>query len=566
LHSKRLLCITASAVGLLSPLLFSQTSPGVSSLPVGPYQIVVPSQPNQCIDVAGPSLANGAGVQIWTCGGPRASNQVWTLNPISTPRGVGYQIVVANSSKCLDVSNVSVNDGASIHQWQCIGSKQTNQIWQPIQVGSTFELISLNSGKCLDLPSGSAANGQALQQWACGNGQNPNQLWRLAPLTAPAAIVPTDGIPASYFGMTVLDFRNVTPPISYGTTRTWDSYPYLDWAEANPLPGVYNFTWLDAFLAKNAAQGRDVIYTFGRTPQWASSNPGAPTPYGPGQCAPPADLKTWTDYVTAVVSHAGGRIHYWELWNEPQDPQFYCGDIPTMIKMASEAYSVIKQIDPSAQVLAPSVTSTAGPGWLSTYLAGGGGQFADIMTFHGYWSTKAEDILTVASSYRTVLANAGQDKKPLWDTEASWAGDPSHLLYGDDARAAFVAKYYLLQWSAGVSRFIWYGYDAGDLGGLYSSATGPQGGSFAYDTMRQWMLGASLTQPCSKDASGTWRCELSRAGGYRAEVVWNSGQSLNYAVSPNFHQQRSLGNTISGTGPNVQISNSPILLESGSAF
>jgi hypothetical protein len=118
-------------------------------------------------------------------------------------------------------------------------------------------------------------------------------------------------IPRTFFGMTVLDSGNVNPPLNYGTTRTWDSFPMLDWADINSSPGVYHFERLDAFVQLNQARGADVIYTFGRTPQWASSQPDTPGPYGSGECAPPADLKNWDNYVTAIASHVGTRITYW---------------------------------------------------------------------------------------------------------------------------------------------------------------------------------------------------------------------------------------------------------------
>ena len=101
-----------------------------------------------------------------------------------------------------------------------------------------------------------------------------------------------------------------------------------------------------------------MIYTLGRTPQWASSQPNAPGPYGPGQCAPPSDLSNWDNYVNAIVTHVAGKIKYWELWNEPNDPKYYCGDIPTMVTMAQHAAQIIKSIDPTALVLSPASNST----------------------------------------------------------------------------------------------------------------------------------------------------------------------------------------------------------------
>ncbi len=235
-------------------------------------------------------------------------------------------------------------------------------------------------------------------------------------------------IPRSLFGMTVLDFQHVSTPLRYGTTRTWDSFPMLDWADINSAPGVYDFQHLDAFVKMNQERDVDVIYTFGRTPLWASSHPETPGPYGAGQCAPPTDLRNWDDYVTAIVSHAGVGITYWELWNEPQDPEYYCGDMQTLVTMAQHAYRIIKSINPAAQVITPAASASGGPGWLDSYLSEGGGNYADIMSFHGYCNSKAESINSVVSQYRGVIAAHGQGSKPLWDTEADWAGDSDDVL------------------------------------------------------------------------------------------------------------------------------------------
>jgi len=87
--------------------------------------------------------------------------------------------------------------------------------------------------------------------------------------------------PRAFFGMTVLDSENVNPSINYGTTRTWDSFPMLDWADINSSAGVYQFERLDAFVQLNQARGADVIYTFGRTPRGHPHNQMRPVPTGP---------------------------------------------------------------------------------------------------------------------------------------------------------------------------------------------------------------------------------------------------------------------------------------------
>ncbi len=90
-------------------------------------------------------------------------------------------------------------------------------------------------------------------------------------------------VPAAFFGLTVLDFGKLSPTVRFGTTRSWDADD-LDWADANPAAGAYNFASLDNFIARNQARGAEMIYTFGRTPRWASSQPNAPGPYGTTRC------------------------------------------------------------------------------------------------------------------------------------------------------------------------------------------------------------------------------------------------------------------------------------------
>jgi hypothetical protein len=341
----------------------------------------------------------------------------------------------------------------------------------------------------------------------------------------------------------------------------------LDWADINSAPGVYDFQYLDAFLKINQERDIDVIYTFGRTPQWASSQPGMPGPYGNGQCAPPSDLQNWDDYVTAIVNHAGTRISYWELWNEPQDPDYYCGDSRTLVTMAQHAYQIIKSINPAAQVLTPAASASGGPGWLDRYLSEGGGNYADIISFHGYCNSEAESIHSVVSQYQTVLATHGQSNKPLWDTEADWAGDPNDGLEGSANRAAFLTKYYLLQWSEGVSRFVWYAYDGGPWGGLWNAATGADQDVASYAIVQQWMQGASMTSGCAPDGSDTWTCTLSRAGGYQALVLWNSSKTLSYKAPAQYTEVRDLmGNVRSLSGGKLQVGDSPILVETGKVF
>ena len=378
------------------------------------------------------------------------------------------------------------------------------------------------------------------------------------------ATVAAPAVPPTYFGMSVNHSTTPAPPLPYGTTRSWDA-DGMSWAELNPASGTFNFAPLDAFVAKNQLRGAQVIYTFGRTPQWASAQPNAPGPYAPGECAPPANLNAWDNYVRAIVTHVAGQIKYWEIWNEPNNPGFYCGQVSTMITLAQHASAIIKSIDPTALVLAPALTSTSGPQWLGWYLLGGGGAFVDVIPFHGYSTTNPQDLTQVVANYQKVMATYGQTGKPMWNTETSWAGDGNLVTPDMPHQVSYIAKSYLLQWSLGVSRNLWYAYDGGPIwGGLWTATGGPSPAALAYNETYRWMVGASVSSACAADPTGTWTCGLARPGGYVAEAIWRPNASATVAVPAQFTEYRDLTGAVHPlTSGSVVIGDQPILLESG---
>jgi polysaccharide biosynthesis protein PslG len=375
-------------------------------------------------------------------------------------------------------------------------------------------------------------------------------------------------IPTSYFGMTLHSFAATPwPSIPFASLRAWDTG--VVWADIHEAPNSYRWANLDLLIALAQKRGVELVYTFGRTPRWASANPDAKTPYGPGQCAPPANIQYWDEFVRAIVNHANGKIKFWEIWNEPQNPEFYCGDVDTMVEMQRRAYGIIKAADPNSMILTPSPVSVQGPPWMSRFLARGGGKYADIMAFHGYLApgAHAESIISTITEFKAVFAKHGQGQKPIWDTEAGWGENP--WLPDPDLQAAFLAKFYLLHWSAGVGRFYWYGYDNHAWGTLWNAKSGLQKAGTAYREVHQWLQGATMMEPCILDRA-VWACNLIRENGYRAKVIWTSAKAAEVSsmpVSEEYRQYRDLdGNSKKIANGSVPISYKPILVETATVF
>jgi hypothetical protein len=370
-------------------------------------------------------------------------------------------------------------------------------------------------------------------------------------------------IPASYFGLTLnAPLATPWPPIAFGSLRTWDMN--ISWSDIAVERGRYDWSKFDAIVDLAASHGTELVYTFGRTPRWAARAPDAPGPYGPGQCSPPAHLSDWEDFVRAVVTRADGRIKFWEIWNEPQDHNFYCGDIPMMVTLQKAAYAIVKKKSTEFQVLTPSPTGGLGPSWMWRFLSSGGGDYADIIGFHGYWDADALSLPAVVSRFKGV-AQARHASKPLWDTEAGWGENPPNM--DPASKAAFLAKYYLLHWSLGIRRLYWYSYD-NELGWgtLWNQKSGLLPPGLAYQEVLSWMVDATMSQPCAPDGTRNpiWTCGLARPGGYRALAMWAEGPPRTYHIDGDFPHYRNLaGEHHVVRNGEVMLTSSPILLESG---
>ena len=348
-------------------------------------------------------------------------------------------------------------------------------------------------------------------------------------------------VPASLFSM-LTHGKNDWPTVTFTGLRLWSTGTY--WYMMNASPGVYDYSTFDNWISTAQANGKDLMYTFGEIPAWASSNPSGICGTGigipAGSCYPPNDLNAdgtgtnqhWKDFVTAIVTHAAGQIKYWEIWNEPTVPGYWMGNNAQMLRIAQDAYGIIKAIDPTAMVTTPS-PSTGIYGvaaWMGPYLALGGGNYADIMSFHGYsWKSTPgvwpipEDIVPLVENLKAQLLIYGQDKKPLWCTEGSWGDTSGNGFTDPDLRAAFLSRHYILQNSEGVVRYYWYAWDnASD--GLWNATSGITKAGTAYQQVENWLVGRTPTGKCTQNVT-LWTCNYTGSSGYQALAVWDTSKT-----------------------------------------
>lgn len=206
-----------------------------------------------------------------------------------------------------------------------------------------------------------------------------------------------------------------------------------------------------------------------------------------GTYAPPDDLQDWGDYVYTVVSRYRGRVHYYQLWNEPNiypewgeqpvDPEAYT-------QLLCEGYRRAKEADPFVVVLsgalAPTVALHPGPGpalglnefvFLQRMYDAGAAACFDILAVNDYmlWSGPTDrrmEPLNINFSrptyIRDMMVANGDAEKPIWISEMNSNAVPDNASiqgWGGYGQATLdqQARYAVLAYQRAMEDWPWVG-------------------------------------------------------------------------------------------------------------
>jgi hypothetical protein len=384
-------------------------------------------------------------------------------------------------------------------------------------------------------------------------------------------------IPASLFDNSAHDgvlYGNAWPSMPTYGMRLWETA--TSWADINTAKGVYDWTKLNDWITQAGDKNIELIYTFGFTPKWASSKSNdSSCDFADGACDPPSDLNSdgtgtdqhWIDFVTAIAKQAPS-IKYWELWNTPHDIKQWTGTDAQLVRMAQDANTYIKKYISDAKIISmangqlqysyPASNCTM-PDKMGGYFAAGLTKYIDIVAFHTYYTTVAEDIVPVIQCYQSTMSTYGVSKLPLWSTEGAWGTDAE--LSSKTSQAGYVARTFLLLWSNGVVRHYWYAWNDQNTGTLESNGKANTAGD-AYTQVESWMSGRTMSTLCSEKSS-IWTCGITGSGGYEAQAVWAPGGNKSYTAPDQYTSYLNLSGTKTTIkkGATVTVGVEPILLQ-----
>lgn len=188
----------------------------------------------------------------------------------------------------------------------------------------------------------------------------------------------------------------------------------------------------DNIVALAEAYGLQIQARLDNPPAWSQTVE--------GNFAPPADIQDFVDFATAVATRYQGRIHYYQVWNEPNiypewgeqdvDPEAYTD-------LLCRTYDALKAVDPDIVVisapLSPTVSLTgrnlSDLIFLQRMYDAGAAACFDVLAMQGYgFFSGPQDqrmrptTLTFARNlYLRDLMIANDDAQTaIWITEAAW--------------------------------------------------------------------------------------------------------------------------------------------------
>jgi GH35 family endo-1,4-beta-xylanase len=391
-----------------------------------------------------------------------------------------------------------------------------------------------------------------------------------APIKDPSSNLKGTVIQDSLFGLHVNGAeRGVWPTINFGSLRLWDNA--TSWTNIETSKGVFNWTNLDKVVADANTNGvTDFLMVLSGTPTWATNQRNPISLPAPNASGVPANMADWDDWVRAVATRYKGKITNYQPWNEANLKTFYTGTPAQMADLTKRAHDIIKSIDPSATIVAPS-TGLRLNGALQRFYP----KFlkelktrnwpVDVWSAHTYPNSlgTTNDRRELANKWIDLLKAAKAPNLPLWDTENNYGlGGPGPDFPEQDINGTKAANWtavtYLDALRLGVSRVYLYQWGPyNDLWGIQYNDGAP--GAIAMNTLQEWIVGTTY-QGC-KEAKRKVTCKFRTSDGVN-QIVYSETTKKKFKVAKRYKQMCQLDGTCSAIPANRKVrTKGPVLLK-----
>jgi hypothetical protein len=193
----------------------------------------------------------------------------------------------------------------------------------------------------------------------------------------------------------------------------------FSWNGVEPEQGKYDFKFWDMLVSEAQRAKIELIPYVAYTPKWA-----ARSEHEYWQ-QPPRDPQLYAELLKTLAKRYRGRIHSWEIWNEPDLKEYWQGTADEFAELVRVAAPAIREGDPAAQVVLAGMSRGPSDFFRTLVEKHHVEKLANVIAMHAYpesWGEeRAETVFDeLVPGMRTILDDAGS-KLPLVLNEMGYA-------------------------------------------------------------------------------------------------------------------------------------------------
>lgn len=261
---------------------------------------------------------------------------------------------------------------------------------------------------------------------------------------------------------TRLHYRSTIPLAAEIVTQSNADWVREDihWFRVQRTPTAYDWQFYDDTFDALSQRHINILGVLGHPPGWATHNPDD-DPYNNSFFAPDAErFAAWAAQTVARYRH---QIHYWQIWNEPDNPLFWrpSPDPVAYARLVILTRRAIKQVDPDAVIVAAGI-NPFDMAFLQRASDAGLWDAIDIAAIHPYVNPNAPIYSGLIQSIHYLDGlQARYGRRPVWVTELGWAsaqGDRDPASATPEQQARYLTQSIPMLWQIGVEVVFWYAF------------------------------------------------------------------------------------------------------------
>jgi Glycosyl hydrolases family 39 len=193
----------------------------------------------------------------------------------------------------------------------------------------------------------------------------------------------------------------------------------FSWNGIEKEQGKYDWTFWDGLVSAAEENHIGLIPYVAYTPQWAARDP------KDFWKQPPRDPALYADFMNRVAARYRGRVRSWEIWNEPDNRDYWTGTPDEFAALVVAAARSIRAADPDAVLVLGGMAYGPGDFFRRVISEFHLDRYVDVIATHGYPETwlneRAEVIFQQWLPAMRQMIAADQSGADLWINEMGYA-------------------------------------------------------------------------------------------------------------------------------------------------